>query len=53
MDGETYEYTVAAKDILEPTAVEEVTAGEYDLALFTCTPGGTSRVTIYCNLKIN
>ena len=53
MDGETYEYTVAAKDILEPTAVEEVTAGEYDLALFTCAPGGTSRVTIYCNLKIN
>lgn len=53
MDGETYEYTVAAKDILEPTAVEEVTAGEYDLALFTCTPDGTSRVTIYCNLKIN
>lgn len=53
MDGVTYEYTVAAKDILEPTAVEEMTAGEYDLTLFTCTPGGASRVTVYCDLKKN
>lgn len=53
MDGVTYEYVVVAKDILEPTAVEEMTAGEYDLTLFTCTPGGVSRVTIYCDLKKN
>lgn len=53
MDGVTYEYTVAAKDILEPTAVEEMTAGEYDLTLFTCTPDGASRVTVYCDLKKN
>ena len=53
MDGTAYEYTVAAKDILAPTAVEEMTAGEYDLTLFTCTPGGASRVTVYCDLKKN
>lgn len=53
MDGVTYEYTVAAKDILEPTAVEEMTAEAYDLTLFTCTPGGISRVTVYCDLKKN
>lgn len=49
MDGITYEYTVAAKDILAPTAVEEMTAGTYDLVLFTCTVGGTNRVAICCN----
>ena len=51
MDGVTYEYAVVAKDILDPTAVEEMIAGEYDLTLFTCTPGGASRVTVYCDLK--
>ena len=51
MDGVTYEYAVVTKDILDPTAVEEMTAGEYDLTLFTCTPGGASRVTVYCDLK--
>lgn len=49
MDGITYEYTVAAKDILAPTAVEEMTAGTYDLVLFTCTVGGTNRVAVCCN----
>lgn len=49
MDGITYSYAVAAKDILAPTAVEEMTAGTYDLVLFTCTVGGTSRVTVCCN----
>ena len=53
MDGVTYEYAVVVKDVLEPVAVEEMTAGEYDLTLFTCTPGGASRLTIYCNLKKN
>lgn len=49
MDGVVSNYQVAAMDILEPTAVEEMTAGEYDLTLFTCTYGGRSRVTIRCN----
>ena len=31
------------------TAVEEMTAGEYDLTLFTCTYGGQSRVTVRCD----
>lgn len=48
MDGVTIRYTVAALDILAPTAVEEMTAGEYDLTLFTCTYGGASRVTVRC-----
>ena len=49
MDGMITSYQVVALDVLHPTAVEEMTAGFYDLTLFTCTYGGKSRVTIYCN----
>ena len=50
MDGKTTGYEVVGKDVLDPTAVEAMTAGEYDLTLFTCTYGGASRVTVYCDL---
>lgn len=50
MDGNVFEYEVAARDVLGPTAVEEMTAGDYALTLFTCTYGGRSRVTVYCDL---
>ena len=49
MDGEIISYEVVGEDILEPTAVEEMTAGVFDLTLFTCTYGGKYRVTIYCD----
>ena len=49
MDGKTTCFEVVAMDILDPTAVEEMTAGEYDLTLFTCTYGGASRVTVRCD----
>ena len=49
MDGVTSRYEVVGKDLLEPTAVEEMTSGDFDLTLFTCTYGGASRVTVYCN----
>jgi len=48
MDGETWHYRVSAVEILEPTAIAEMTAGDYDLTLFTCTYGGKSRVTVRC-----
>lgn len=48
MDGVTTRYEVAEVEILQPFAVEEMTAGEYDLTLFTCTYGGRSRVTVRC-----
>lgn len=41
-------YEVAEIDTLNPTAVEEMTSGEYPLTLFTCTYGGQSRVTVRC-----
>lgn len=49
MDGVTTYYQVVALDILAPTAVEEMVAGDYDLTLFTCTYGGKSRVTLRCD----
>lgn len=50
MDGITTEYIVVGQDILDPTAVEEMIAGDFDLTLFTCTYGGKSRVTVYCDI---
>lgn len=50
MDGVTTEYEVMAMDILAPTAVDTVTSAEYDLTLFTCTYGGQSRVTVFCDI---
>lgn len=49
MDGRTTAYQVVARDVLDPTAVAEMTAGDFDLTLFTCTYGGQSRVTVYCD----
>lgn len=48
MQGTTYGYKVAGIDVLAPTAVEEMTSGEFDMTLFTCTYGGKSRVTVRC-----
>lgn len=49
MDNVVSTYTVVAVEILPPTAVEEMTNGEYDLSLYTCTYGGRSRVTVRCD----
>lgn len=50
MDRNVFTYQVVAIESLQPTAVEEMTAGEYDLSLFTCTVGGNYRVTVRCDL---
>jgi sortase A len=49
VDGNVFTYEVAAKEILIPTAVEEMKRDEWDLTLFTCTLGGANRVTIRCD----
>ena len=50
MDGNVFRYEVAALETLSSTAVEEMTSGDWDLTLFTCTVGGQSRVTVRCVL---
>ena len=48
VDGNVFEYEVAVRETLPPTAIEEMTSGEWDLTLFTCTYGGQYRVTVRC-----
>ena len=48
MDGKVWKYEAASVDILAPTDVEYMTAGDCDLTLFTCTYSGASRVTVRC-----
>lgn len=47
-DGNIFSYSVAELHVLEPTAIEEMQAGDWDLTLFTCTIGGAARVTVRC-----
>lgn len=49
MDGETVEYQVMGVEVLEPTAIAQMTESGYDLTLFTCTYSGTARVTVRCS----
>lgn len=49
--GNVFSYTVVELETLQPTAVEEMEAGDWDLTLFTCTVGGQSRVTVRCERK--
>lgn len=49
VNGITITYEVMAIDTLNPTEVEDMTSGEYDLTMFTCTYGGKSRVTVRCD----
>lgn len=48
MDGDVITYQVVGEDILHPTAVEEMTSGDFDLTLFTCNYGSSRRITVYC-----
>ena len=48
MDGNVFSYEVVEIETLKPTAVEEMTSGDWDLTLFTCTKGGATRVTVRC-----
>ncbi len=49
MEGESIRYEVITVETLEPTAIGEMTSGEYDLTLFTCTYGGTARTAVRCD----
>lgn len=49
MDDVVTCYEVAAMETLSPVAVEEMSAGDWDLTLFTCTYSGQSRVAVRCD----
>ncbi len=51
MDGNEFCYEVVEIETLQPTAIEDMISGDWDLTLFTCTVGGASRVTARCLLQ--
>lgn len=46
--GRCFSYEVAVVEVLESTAIQDMTSEEWDLTLFTCTPGGQARVAVRC-----
>ena len=48
MAGNTFSYQVIETELLAGSAVEDMSAGEWDLTLFTCNYNGQSRVTVRC-----
>lgn len=49
MDGIENFYEVALVETLEPTEVEAVQNSDHDLVLYTCTYGGKTRITVFCD----
>ena len=49
VQGNVTAYQVVAIESLGPRDVEKLTTGDWDLTLFTCSPGGAHRVTVRCN----
>lgn len=48
MDGTTYRYQVEQVETLDSTAIDEMTAGDYPLTLFTCDYSGQARIAVCC-----
>lgn len=48
MDGNIFTYKVMEIETLDPYEIDEMTTGDWDLTLFTCTAGGATRVTVRC-----
>lgn len=51
IDGNLFKYEVVEVEILSPDSTAEMTSGDWNLTLFTCTIGGQSRVTVRCALQ--
>ena len=46
MDDQVVSFQMVEQETLEPNDEEAMTSGDWDLTLFTCTPGGQTRVTV-------
>ena len=47
-DGNRFSYAVSDFEQLRPSQTEDMLAGDWDLTLFTCTPGGQNRLAVRC-----
>ena len=50
VDGNTFSYTVAVHEVIDPADRADMLGGGFDLTLFTSTVGGEMRDTIRCDL---
>ena len=48
MDGYEFTYEVTELEVLDPSQAQYLCSGDWDLSLYTCTPGGLSRVVLRC-----
>lgn len=53
VSGTVHCYEVVLLETLPATATEEMITSGFDLSLYTCTPGGASRVTVRCSSVSN
>ena len=53
VSGTMYCYEVVLLETLPASATEEMITSGFDLSLYTCTPGGASRVTVRCSSVSN
>ncbi len=49
ISGVVHYYEVVLLETLPGSATEEMISSGFDLSLYTCTPGGSNRVTVRCN----
>ena len=49
LDGNVFSYAVSSLETLSSYAISDMTSGDWDLTLFTCTVGGQSRLAIRCD----
>ena len=49
VSGTVHCYEVILLETLSASATEEMISSGFDLSLYTCTPGGSNRVTVRCN----
>ncbi len=48
VEGTVHSFQIAKTAVIRPTDVEALSAGDYPLTIFTCTPGGQSRYVVFC-----
>ena len=46
MEENAVTFRMVERETLEPTDLEGMEAGDWDMTLYTCTVGGQSRVTV-------
>lgn len=47
-EGNIFSYSVSETETLDGYDIEGMQTGDWDLTLFTCTPGGQIRVAVRC-----